>query len=170
MDAYEAIITRRSVREYAGEPVSDEVVEQLLRAAMQAPSAGNQQPWHFVVVSERTLLEEIARRHPYAQMCRTAPVAVLVCGDEGREKFPGNWVQDCSAATQNPLPAAHALGYGAVWVGIHPREERIAVIRELVRLPEAIHPLCLVPIGRPAGPPTQADRYQPSRVRRDRWE
>lgn len=170
MDAYEAIITRRSVREYADEPVTDGVVEMLLRAAMQAPSAGNQQPWHFVVVRERARLEEIARVHPYAQMCRSAPVAILVCGDETREKFPGYWVQDCSAATQNLLLAAHALGYGAVWVGIHPREERIVVIHELFRLPDGIHPLCLVPIGRPAGPPAQADRYQPSRVRHERWE
>jgi nitroreductase len=103
-------------------------------------------------------------------MCRTAPVAILVCGETSLEKFPGYWVQDCSAATQNILLAAHALGYGAVWVGIHPRAERIAAIRELLRLPEGIHPLCLVPVGRPAGPLAPADRYQPSRVRRDRWE
>jgi nitroreductase len=170
MKALEAIFTRRSVREFTPEPLPDDVLERILRAGMQAPSAGNQQPWHFLVVQDRGLLEEIARIHPYAQMCRTAAAAVLVCGDSTLEKFPGYWVQDCSAATQNILLAAHALGYGAVWVGIHPRAERVAVIRELLRVPETVHPLCLVPLGRPANAPPAADRFQPSRVRRDRWE
>jgi nitroreductase len=170
MDANEAIFTRRSVREFTEEAVPDEIVERLLRAAMQAASAGNQQPWQFVVVRERALLDEIARVHPYAQMCRTVSAAILVCGDVALEKFPGYWVQDCSAATQNILLAAHAHGYGAAWVGIHPRAERIGVIRELMGLPENVHPLCLVPVGRPSSLPPAVDRYQASRVRRDRWD
>jgi nitroreductase len=153
MDARDAIFTRRSVREFTGEAVS----------------AGNQQPWQFVVVRERALLDEIARVHPYAQMCRTVSTAILVCGDASLEKFPGYWVQDCSAATQNILLMAHARGYGASWVGIHPRPERIAAVRGLLRLPENVHPLCLVPVGRPSAPLPVVDRYQPTRVHRDRW-
>lgn len=170
MDAMEALLTRRSVREYADEPVPEALVEQLLRAAMQAPSAGNQQPWHFVVLRDRTLLREIARVHPYAQMCLSVPVAILVCGDESLEKYPGYWVQDCAAATQNLLLAARALGYGAVWVGIHPRAERVEAIRWLMRLPAGIHPLCLVPVGRPREHPAPQDRFNAERIRFDRWE
>ena len=170
MKAFEAILTRRSVREFTSEPVGEEALEQILRAGMQAPSAGNQQPWHFIVVRQRALLDEVARVHPYAQMCRTATAAILVCGDATLEKFPGYWVQDCSAAAENMLLAAHALGLGGVWVGVHPRAERIGVMRELFRLPESVHPLCLLPLGRPTATPAPVERFLPARVRYDRWE
>jgi len=170
MEALEAIFSRRSVREFTSEDVPEEVIERLLRAAMQAPSAGNERPWRFVVLRNRAALEELARVHPYAQMCRSVPVAVLVCGDATLEKHPGYWVQDCSTAAQNLLLAAHALGYGAVWVGIHPRGERVEAIRAITGLPEGIHPLCLIPVGRPAYVPPAEDRYDPARVRRDRWD
>lgn len=170
MEAMEAILTRRSVREYAAGPLPDAAIDQLLRAAMQAPSAGNQQPWHFIVIRDRVLLSEIARVHPYAQMCLGAPAAIAVCGDESLEKYPGYWVQDCSAATQNLLLAARALGLGAVWVGVHPRPERIEAIRWLLRLPAGIHPLCLVAVGSPGHYPAAEDRYRADRIRFDRWE
>ncbi len=169
MEALEAILTRRSIRKYTDAPVGDEVVTELLRAAMAAPSAGNQQPWHFVVVRERGLLEGIASFHPYGAMAREAAVAIVVCADLKLEQRPGFWVQDCSAATENLLLAAHARGLGAVWLGIHPRPERIEATRKLFVLPEHVVPLAIVPIGHPAEDPGPVDRYNPRRVHVDRW-
>lgn len=169
MDAYECIVTRRSIRQFADRPVPAEMVEKLLRAAMTAPSAGNQQPWEFIVLTDRALLDEMPSIHPYCQMIRQAPVAVLVCGNATREKYPGYWPQDCSAATMNLLLAAHALGLGAVWTGIYPREERIRPFREKFALPEHVVPLALIPIGWPAESPPQPDRFAPERVHHNRW-
>lgn len=169
MEALEAILTRRSVRKYGEEPVGDESVTTLLRAAMAAPSAGNQQPWHFIVVRDRALLEGIAAFHPYGAMTREAPLAIVVCADLELEQRPGFWVQDCAAATQNLLLAAHALGLGAVWLGIHPRPERIEATRALFGLPHQVIPLAIVPIGHPAESPAPVDRYNPRRVHFDRW-
>lgn len=169
MDALEAIRTRRSVRKFTPQPVSEDLLEALLRAAMSAPSAGNQQPWHFIVVDDRATLDRIPTFSPYAAMCRQAPLGILVCGDTTLEKHPGYWIQDCSAATQNLLLAAHALGLGAVWTGIHPREERIRGFRELFALPDTIMPLAFVVIGYPAEHPVPQDRFRPERIHRNRW-
>ena len=169
MDAFEAILARRSIRRYAPAIVPDVLVTDLLLAAMSAPSAGNQQPWQFVVIADRQLREEISTFHPYAQMVREAPVAILVCGDLRLESYRGYWVQDCSAATQNILLAAHAKGLGAVWVGVYPKEDRVTRFRELLGLPAQVIPLALVPIGFPAERLPPANRFNPSRVHRDRW-
>jgi len=169
MEAVEAILTRRSIRKYTDKPVADGLVTELLRAAMAAPSAGNQQPWHFIVVRDRALLEGIAAFHPYGAMTRQAALAVVVCADLKLEQRPGFWVQDCSAATQNLLLAAHARGLGAVWLGVYPRPERVEATRSLFSLPEHVVPLAIVPIGHPAESPAPADRYDPRRVHFDRW-
>ena len=170
METMEAILTRRSIRRYTEEGVPDTVIEEILRAAMQAPSAGNGQPWQFVVITDRATLREVPRFHPYAKMVPDAPVAILVCGDLRREIYEGFWVQDCSAATQNILLAAHAKGLGAVWVGIYPLEDRIAGFRRLLGLPEHVIPLSLVPIGFPAVRKPGEERFDRSRIHRDRWE
>jgi nitroreductase len=169
MDNLQLIRTRRSVRRYTPQPVSQEQVELLLRAAMSAPSAGNCQPWQFVVLDDRQIFEAIMRAHPFSQMLKEAPLAILVCGDQTLERFPGYWVQDCSAATQNLLLAAHALGLGAVWLGIHPRPERISAIRSLVGLPDTVQPLSLVAVGHPAETPPPVDRFLPERVHHNHW-
>ncbi len=169
MMAVEAILTRRSVRKYTDQPVSDELVTELLRAAMAAPSAQNQQPWEFVVVRDRGLLEGLAAAHQYAGMTRHAQLAIIVCGDLSRERSPGFWVQDCAAATENLLIAANAVGLGAVWTGTYPRDERVAKVRALLGLPEHIIPLAVVPIGYPVERPAPADRFDPSRVHLDHW-
>jgi nitroreductase len=169
MDAIEVILTRRSIRQYTPEPVPDAVITDLLRAAMSAPSAANQQPWEFVVITDRAIRDEIPRFHPYAAMLRQAPVAILICGNLKRETFKGYWVQDCSAATENLLLAAHAKGLGAVWVGIYPLEDRVARLQKLLGLPAHVIPLALVPIGYPAEHVPPADRYDASRVHHDRW-
>jgi nitroreductase len=165
----EAILTRRSVRRYTDEAVPDTLVTDLLRAAMAAPSAQNQQPWQFVVVRDRRLLEGLAAANPYAGMTRDAQLAIAVCGDLTREKSPGFWVQDCAAATQNILVAANAAGLGAVWTGTFPREERVAKVKEVLGLPEHIVPLAVVPIGYPAEHPPPAERFDPARVHLDHW-
>ena len=165
----ENILARRSVRKYTKDPVSEAQVTELLRAAMAAPSAGNQQPWQFVVVRDAAVLDVIAGANPYGGMAREAPVAVVVCGDLQREQRPGFWVQDCAAATQNLLLAAQAAGLGAVWCGTYPREERMGPIRAVLGLPDHVIPFSVVPIGYAAERPVPADRYDPGRVHFDRW-
>ena len=169
MEAMDAILSRRSIRKYTEQPVSDEAIEGLLKAAMSAPSAGNQQPWQFVVIRERGILDEIPKYHPYSAMLKEASVAILICGDLKSEKHKGYWVQDCSAATQNLLVAAQAKGLGAVWLGVYPREDRVDGIRKLLGLPEQIVPLSLVPIGYKGEEKPPANRYDPSRVHNDGW-
>ncbi len=169
MDAYEAIMTRRSIRAYTAQAVSDELIKELLAAAMSAPSASNRQPWHFVAITERRQLDALTAILPYGQMLKQAPLAIVVCGDRERQPMEGYWVQDCSAATQNILLAAHAKGLGAVWLGVYPREERIQEISRLLGLPEQVSPLAVLSIGYPAEHKGPADRYDESRIHRDRW-
>ena len=169
MDTYETIMTRRSVRKFTSGEVGDDLVEKLLRAAMQAPSANNGQPWHFIVIRNRAILDEIPSFHPFAQMVKQAPLAILVCADTRDARSPDYWVLDCSAATENLLLAAHALDLGAVWLGIHPRQERMEKIIPLVKLPEGVKPLALVAIGIPAEHHPFADRFKPERIHHDTW-
>ncbi len=169
MDALDAIFSRRSIRVYADRPVGDEQIEILLRAGMAAPSAGNQQAWEFMVVDDRRLLEAIPTVHPYAQMCAQAPLCLAVCADPAREKYPGFWVQDCSAATQNILLAAHAMGLGAVWLGIAPQGDRAQQIARLLGLPDGIEPLALIAVGHPAETAEPYDRYDPEKTHHNEW-
>lgn len=164
MDVIEAIFTRRSIRKFTKEHVPDELITDLIKAAMQAPSAGNQQPWHFVVISNRKILDTIPSFHPYADMLPQVSVAVVVCGDPTLEKHRGFWIEDCSAATQNLLLAAHAKGLGAVWVSLYPEMSRADGMRKLLKLPEQIIPLSLIPLGYPAEQIEHVDRYNPTRV------
>lgn len=168
MDAVETILSRRSIRRYTSQKVSDQVIRELLQAAMSAPSASNEQPWHFIVLHDPKILREIPKFHPYSGMLREAPIAFLVCVDldMGTEGF---LVQDGSAATENILIAAHAKGLGAVWLGVYPLRERITGMRKLLNIPERILPLSLVSIGFPAEKIPKEDRFQPSRVHINRW-
>ncbi len=169
MDAIEAILTRRSIRRYAPGPIPGDVVRTLLEAAMAAPSSKNRQPWAFVLLEDRALLDAIPEFHPHAAMLRHAPLAILVCADTTRQPLEGYWLQDCAAATQNLLLAAHALGLGACWVGVQPRAEREAGLRRLLSLPDTIRPVALVALGLPAETPPRADRFDPSRIHRNGW-
>ena len=136
---------------------------------MAAPSAGNQQPWHFIVLDDRELLDAIPEYHPYASALKRAPVAVVVCGDTRAEKHAGYWVQDCCAAIQNLLLATHAKGLGAVWLGVHPREDRERATRKLLDIPEEVVPLAVIAMGHPAEDKGREDRYDASRVHRNGW-
>ena len=169
MDTLEAIHTRRSIRKYQDRPVPDELVRQLLAAAMSAPSARNGQPWQFIVISDRELLARVPQFNPNAKMAAEAPLGILVCGDLSLEISKGYWPVDCAAAVQNLLLAAHALGLGAVWTGVWPREERMDGFRQLCKLPENIVPHAFIVLGYPAEQKEGVDRYHPERVRQNRW-
>lgn len=169
MNTLEAIRTRRSVRNFTATPIPKETIEELLRAAMSAPSAGNEQPWQFLVIDDRKLLDGITRVNPNAKMCREAQAAILVCGDTSKEKYKDFWVQDCAAAAQNILLAAHDQGLGSVWTGIYPIAERVQGFKRYLSLPENIIPFCLIPLGHPAKDPSQADRFQRERVHHNSW-
>ncbi len=169
MDAIDAILTRRSIRKYTNEPLPDLVIHELLRTAMSAPSAGNEQPWHFIIIKNRRVLEQIMKIHPYSQMLKEAPVAILICGDLNLEKHKGFWAQDCSAATENLLIAARAKELGAVWLGVYPRDDRVQGLRRLLNIPDNAVPFALIAIGYPAEVKPREDRYSIDRVHLEGW-
>ena len=169
MDAMEAILSRRSVRRFTTEPVSRTDEEALLHAAMNAPSSGNARPWHFVVITQRATLDRLADEHPSAAVLLSAPLVVLVCADVQAEKNPGRWMLDCSAAMENILLAAHALGLGAVWLAVWPSDQRIAGVCSVIDLPAGVHPLAMAAVGHPAEFPPPIERYHPARVHREQW-
>jgi len=169
MDALEAIMSRRSIRKYTGEAVEPADIETILRAAMAAPSAGNQEPWRFVVLTERERLNAAATATPYGAMLREAPLALVVCADTRSLKHDTMWQQDCSAAVQNALIAINALGLGAVWLGFWPKMERVTPLKDVLDLPEGIEPLAVLAIGHPAETKPAADRYDADKVRFERW-
>jgi nitroreductase len=171
METIEAILTRRSIRAFLDQPVEAEKTETLLKAAMYAPSALNEQPWRFVVITDRSLFAQIMRVYPYAGMLRSAPLAILVCGDLNLEKAPGNWVLDCASATQNMLLAAHAIGLGAVWSGIYPEQDRMHALTAMLHLPHEVIPFALVAVGYAASthPPKPPERFHLDRVCCNDW-
>ena len=136
---------------------------------MEAPSAINAQPWHFIVITNKEILNKMTEVHTHALMAKQATIGVLVCGDLSLEKAKGFWVQDCSAATQNILLAVHALGLGAVWTGVYPRKERVDGFKEMFDLPEDIIPFSFIPIGYPAEKPFKADRFKKNRIHYNKW-
>lgn len=164
MEIMEAIRTRRSIRKYEDKPISEEMIRKMLKAAMMAPSAGNAQPWRFIVINERERLDAMKGIHPHLSMVTQAQLGILICGDLSLEKFPGYWVQDCSAAMQNMLLAIHGMGLGAVWTGIYPMQDRIDAVKTMFALPESVIPLGFVPMGYPAQSPKSESRYREDRV------
>lgn len=169
MDAMEAILTRRSVRKFTGEIIPDELYDKLLRAAMQAPSARNDQPWQFIIIDNRDTMDAISRFHPYAQMLNKAAGVITVCGDRRLEQNVGYIALDCAAASENILLAAHALGLGAVWLGVYPRTERMRSLSGLLNLPENIIPISMIALGIPEVKSIPENRYQQTRVHRNTW-
>jgi nitroreductase len=168
VEAIEAIMGRRSIRRYTDEPVTDEQLDTLLRAAMAAPSAGNQQPWHFVVLRSPESRAAVAAASPYAAMLPGAGVGIVVCGsDAGR--YPHYWQQDCAAAVQNILVAAHAIGLGGVWLGFYPTDGRWQEAQRILGIPADVYPMAVLSIGHPAEAKEPAERYEAERVHIDRW-
>lgn len=169
LDEIQRLCSRRSIRRYTPAIVPDDMVTAVLTAAMHAPSAGNQQPWHFLVIRERLLLDAVPDFHPYAGMLKGCSVAVLVCGDERLEKHKGYWIQDCSAAVENLLLAAHFIGLGAVWLGVYPDPQRVDGCRRLFNLPAEVTPLALVPMGFFEELPDTPQRFHPERIHLNTW-
>lgn len=169
MDVTKAILSRRSIRKYTDKLVADSDLEALLMAAMHAPSAVNEQPWHFVVIKDRNTLSEVSQLIRTAPMAKYAAVAIAVCGDKSLENFPGLWVLDCSAAAENILLEAAGRRLGAVWTAVYPFEERVNAIKHLLELPANIIPLCIIAVGHPAETLAPVDRFNPSRIHYDNW-
>jgi len=165
------IYSRKSVRSFTSQEVSIELLEELARAGMAAPSARNLQPWAFVIVTDRSTLDTLAERLPYAKMLYEAPAAITVCGDLSKagDSPEGYWVQDCSAATQNILLAAEALGLGAVWTGVHPRADRVTTVKDVLKLPYNVIPLNVIPIGYPKGKHQPKDKFKAENIHWQHW-
>jgi nitroreductase len=163
----DTLYSRRSIRSFTGEPVSAAQEAELLKAAMAAPSSMNARPWHFIVVRERATLNAIAAAHPHASMLREATLSIAVCGDPA---VNGEyWIQDCAAATQNILLAATALGLGSCWLGMHPRPDRKAAVRDILNIPAPMEILSLVALGHPGESKPPRTQFDPARVHRERW-
>ncbi|MCQ7926429.1 nitroreductase family protein [Salmonella enterica] len=165
--AIENIMTRVSVRKFKPAKLSDSQIETLLRAGMAAPSAVNKQPWEFVVVDDRALLDSLQAAAQNIRISNGCQQVIVVCGNE-QKALEGEgrayWIQDCSAATQNILLAAHATGLGAVWCGIAPIKERMAKVGDILSLPSYVKPLCVICVGEPDETPEVKDKWKPENV------
>lgn len=170
--ALENIMTRVSVRQFTGEKVSPEQIDLLLRAAMAAPSAINRQPWAFIVVTDEELIAKLGEALPYSRCSNRPACAFIPCGDLSKAiegEMGAFWINDVSAATENLLLAAHAMGLGAVWTGLHPDMNRAGLVQQMLGLPEHIIPLCVVPVGVPAEQPAVKDKYKPENIHFNKW-
>lgn len=163
------IFQRTSVRDFKDTAVEPAKIDRLLRAAMAAPSAANQQPWEFVVVTDRDMLQKLAQCSPYASCLAQAPLGFVLCMRTQGLRCPEYTQIDLSAATENLLLEAVELGLGAVWLGIAPIAERMETVRQVIGAPETIQPFALVACGYPAGSDQPADRYDVTRIHHDRW-
>lgn len=163
METMDAILTRRSIRKYLSDPVNHDVIENVLKAGMNAPSAGDEQPWHFVIIDQHYLLEKISEVHPYAKMLKGTPTAVLVCGEQRAPKFKDFWIQDCPAASQMLL-AAHDLG-----LGVYPVEKMVQELRNLLNIPAHVAPFSIIAMGYPAEEKSGRMRYDTSRIHSNSW-
>lgn len=170
--AIENLMTRVSVREFTGEKISEAQIDTLLRAAMAAPSAINKQPWAFIVVTEDSIIAKLGEALPYSRCSNHPAVAIIPCGDLSKAiegDMANFWINDVSAATENILLAAHSMGLGAVWTGLHPDMNRAKMVQQMLGLPEHIIPLCVVPVGVPAEHPEVKDKYQPANIHYNKW-
>jgi nitroreductase len=172
MDFIESVIlTRASVRSFTGQAISKDVLTRIARAGMAAPSAVNVQPWDLVVVTSRETLDALCRTLPYAKMLDKAGAAFVVCGNPAKDAIAKlHWAEDCSAVTENILLAVHSLGLGAVWTAVHPDQARVAAVRKILGIPEAIVPLNVIPVGVISGnAPAPKDKFNPKALHFDGW-
>ncbi len=182
-EAIKNILTRYSVRKFTGDKVKKEDLLKILKSGMSAPSAVNRQPWSFVVVTKREILDELCEKLPFAKMLSGADAAIVVCGLPDKSKLinlvlkivinsslKDFWVQDCSAATENILLAAHALGYGAVWTAVFPKETLVKNVQEILEIPEHVIPLNVIPIGVPVEKnKAPKDKFKESNIHWEKW-
>jgi nitroreductase len=169
MEALETIFTRRSIRKFTGEPIADEDLQTILRAGCYAPSATNQRPWQFVVIRKPETLQAITKFQPYSKMLPSAGCCIVVCGSKLDQALTGFLVEDCSAATQNILLAAHALGLGAVWCGLYPVPLFTKPMGRLLKLPGHVIPVGMVAVGHKAEDRTTHERFDPQKIHYETW-
>ncbi len=171
--AYNCIMTRTSIREFTSESVAKSTVDSILRAAMAAPTAGDKRPWNFIVINNREELDSLASTADAWAPVGRAPMAIVVAGNV-KKTFPGEgelyWVEDCSAASENLLLAAHSLGLGAVWCGVFPIQERVNTIRKSLELPDSIVPLGIIAVGHPAQHPEPKNKFDFHAIRYNSWK
>lgn len=180
--ALDIIMSRTSIRNFTGDPVSKEQLETILKAGMAAPTAMNFQPWRFVVVTEKEKIIEVFGSGFRGEMYHNAGAVIVVCGqttmkmkpfgqpDAPEEEVPNKfWFEDCSAAAENILLAAKALGLGAVWTAGYPAQERIEPIAKALGIPENVVPLCIIPVGVPAENPEPKDKWKPENIHWEQW-
>ncbi|MBE6333863.1 MAG: nitroreductase family protein [Bacteroidales bacterium] len=166
MDTLDCILSRKSVRKYTDQVVSEQDVLTLLKAAMAAPTGKNVRPWEFIVVRDRAILDAMAEELPYAKMLSIASVAIVVCGDASKSDY---WYVDCSAATQNLLLAAENMGLGAVWTATYPYEDRMDVCKRYLNLPSNILSLCVIPVGYPTKPFVAMDKFDTAKIHNEKY-
>ncbi|MDP4115089.1 MAG: nitroreductase family protein [Bacteroidota bacterium] len=170
---FNILFSRKSVRNFTDKEVTKEQLEHIVKAGMTAPSAMNKQPWTFIIIDDRKLLDTLGDRLPHSKMLMQASAAIIVCGDmhkaleDWQQEY---WVQDCSAASMNILLATEAMGLGSVWTGLYPAKGRVRTVVELLGLPEHIIPLNAIPIGYPAGIETPKDKFNPSAIHWNGWK
>jgi nitroreductase len=169
MTIIETIAARRSIRKFTVNPVSDKEIEQILTSGMNAPTAGNQRSWHFIVVKDKERLKQIAEILPNGPMLPQAAAAIVVLADLSLEKHPGYWVVDCSAVIENMLLAIQSLKLGGVWLGVYPRTERILGLEKLFNLPDNIKPHSVIALGHPAETKAPNNNYNQDRVHLENW-
>ncbi len=162
-----SIFSRRSIRKFTEVPVTEEQIEQLLRAGMAAPSAHNKQSWEFVITTKRQTLDKLAENHPYAKMLKQAPLCIVVCANPSKQEEEGFYVQDCSAAIQNILIEAVEINLGTVWIGLHPHEELKNQVREVFNIPSDIIPISMIAIGNPDEEKRAITRYKEEIIHRE---
>ena len=169
MNTIKAILSRRSIRQYKKKKVSKEKINQILKAAMYAPSAMNYQPWHFIVIDKREDIDQLYKLNPHADMLLKAPLAIIICGDLKVEMDIDYLVQDCSAATQNALLTIHDLGLGGVWISSYPNKDTVEGIKRYYRIPENIVPVSIIVLGYAKEEVVAEDRFNKTKIHFNKW-
>lgn len=170
MDLLEGLLTRRSIRRFTDRKVAETDMIDIIKAGMYAPSAGNQQPWRYIIVTDQEKKELIGNTIRTSVMAKDANFVIIVCADLEQAKYPQYWDQDCAAAMQNMLLASHSKGIGAVWGGIYPEKDRVEFIRKEFKIPENIEVFGLLMAGYPEIQPSNAERFHPEMIYREAWE
>jgi len=163
------VLCRRSIRKFKKNPIDNAQVKRLLTAAMCAPSAEDERPWHFIVVRDNPVKNDLAEAWPLAHIVNDAAVAIVVCGDESLQKVQNCWMLDCAAATENLLVEAQYIGLGAVWLGLYPVEGRIQRVRDILGAPRSVIPFSIIPIGIPDESKEPLSRYDERKIHNQKW-
>jgi len=166
---FKTLISRRSIRNFTKKKVPKRLIKKILFAAMCAPSARDEKPWHFIVIEDRKILDEIPKIHPHAEMFHSASFAILICLDPKLQVSDGYGPLDCANAAMNILLSAHGFGLGAVWVALYPREHRMQAISNLLKIPKEILPFAFIAIGYPAEKSSKKKFFMKERVHYNRW-